>query len=291
MSFFTRWRKKKEHPITRPSFAPLSPEHATYLRQLVQRAGMLDPNREVFGSAKHQYQLNPVLPLDEVRKYEERHQVQLPEEYVFFLTQVGNGGAGPYYGIYSLERTGSNEEYTRICGQPAWINEAMTKESWAEKMNLMEDADDDTYDRLHDEVFGGLNLIGTQGCTYDNLLMNTGSWKGKMVYIDWNLEPEYGPFFTGMGFLDWYEGFFQELIAGHRLSSYGYVRLGSEDELIVAYREAAEEEQDSILWSFFRFPAVRGETLQFLKGIEDERHQERLKNLLEHFEKQMAGKR
>jgi len=31
-------------------------------------------------------------------------QIKLPEDYVYFLTQISNGGAGPYYGLCSLEK-------------------------------------------------------------------------------------------------------------------------------------------------------------------------------------------
>lgn len=79
-----------------------------------------------------------------------------------------------------------------------------------------------------EQVYAGLIIIGTQGCTYDNLLMGNGSEEGKIVYIDWNLEPEYGPYFTHMTFLEWYENYFREIILGNSVRSYGYIRLGKE---------------------------------------------------------------
>ena len=85
------------------AFEPLSKAHAVYLRELVRRAGQVDRQYKVFGAERHKYRLNPTVSPEEVARFEAKYHVKLPEEYVFFLTQVGNGGAGPYYGLYPLE--------------------------------------------------------------------------------------------------------------------------------------------------------------------------------------------
>ncbi|MBS1842411.1 MAG: SMI1/KNR4 family protein [Acidobacteria bacterium] len=56
----------------------------------------------VFGSEGHRFKLNP--PLDEkgIRDFERDHGVSLPQDYRYFLSSIGNGGAGPFYGIFSL---------------------------------------------------------------------------------------------------------------------------------------------------------------------------------------------
>ena len=129
---------------------------------------------------------------------------------------------------------------------------------------------DTAYDRVMKEVCAGLLVIGTQGCTYDNLLMWKGSEQGKIVYIDWNLEPEYGPFLTGMSFLDWYESYFQEIIAGNSVTSYGYRSLKSEEELAALYPAVeTSEERRQILMGFFRFNRVEPGTVEFLAGLRD----------------------
>ncbi len=54
--------------------------------------------------------LNDVISIEEVRKYEAEHNVTLPEDYVWFITNVGNGGKwmeaskGVAYLFYDLER-------------------------------------------------------------------------------------------------------------------------------------------------------------------------------------------
>lgn len=56
----------------------------------------------LFGAETHSYQLHRVVPEEEVAKFEKDFEVALPDDYRQFLTEVGNGGAGPYYGVFAL---------------------------------------------------------------------------------------------------------------------------------------------------------------------------------------------
>ncbi len=67
----------------------------TKLRDSTQPFGM-------FGSQSHGFQLHPTLTEDAVREFEQIHRVTLPAEYRGFLLKVGNGGAGPSYGLFKL---------------------------------------------------------------------------------------------------------------------------------------------------------------------------------------------
>jgi hypothetical protein len=53
--------------------------------------------------SKISYALNEPLARDLLEKIEEEQGVELPDDYRRFLLEVGNGGAGPGYGLYSLE--------------------------------------------------------------------------------------------------------------------------------------------------------------------------------------------
>jgi hypothetical protein len=65
-----------------------------------------DPGFARFGSAAHRYSLNQPLTESEVTAFESRHGVSLPEDYRGFLLEVGDGGAGPFNGIFRLDRSG-----------------------------------------------------------------------------------------------------------------------------------------------------------------------------------------
>ncbi len=65
----------------------------------------LDVMKKIFGSSSHMYVLNPVKTEVEIIEFEKQHQITLPEGFRSFLLLAGNGGAGPYYGLESLENS------------------------------------------------------------------------------------------------------------------------------------------------------------------------------------------
>jgi hypothetical protein len=79
------------------------------------RLASVDGDRKIFGASGHQYQLNPALSVDQVADFERTWRCRLPEDYRTFLLQLGNGGAGPYYGVFPLGKAHSGfdlVEYT-----------------------------------------------------------------------------------------------------------------------------------------------------------------------------------
>ncbi len=63
---------------------------------------LADARAPVFGAESHRFRLNPCLPEQDVVAFEERYGIRLPADYREFVTSVGNGGAGPYYGLFPL---------------------------------------------------------------------------------------------------------------------------------------------------------------------------------------------
>jgi hypothetical protein len=63
-----------------------------------------DPEFRCFGAYMHQYRLGPTLSEDKLRNAEAYYGVKLPSDIRTFLAFIGNGGAGPGYG---LERFGT----------------------------------------------------------------------------------------------------------------------------------------------------------------------------------------
>jgi hypothetical protein len=57
---------------------------------------------EVFGANGHHFVLNPKLTEDAALSFEDHHGISLPGDYRHFITRIGNGGAGPYYGVFPL---------------------------------------------------------------------------------------------------------------------------------------------------------------------------------------------
>jgi hypothetical protein len=71
-----------------------------------------DPERKVFGSSKHQYRLRPPLPHSEIDAFEKKHAIILPGDYRYFITEIGDGGAGPFYGLFPF---GQHDRFHSYC--------------------------------------------------------------------------------------------------------------------------------------------------------------------------------
>jgi hypothetical protein len=56
----------------------------------------------VFGAEVHRFRTHLPLSEEAVREFEARYRVTLPPEYRGFLIHVGNGGAGPAFGLFKL---------------------------------------------------------------------------------------------------------------------------------------------------------------------------------------------
>ncbi len=71
-------------------------------RARIAALATLDPTHQIFGAMNHHWSFQPTLSELEVQRFEGLIGADLPADYRAYLTQLGNGGAGPYYGIGPL---------------------------------------------------------------------------------------------------------------------------------------------------------------------------------------------
>lgn len=182
------------------------------LKELAAQAKTTDKNFEVFGSKSHRYNFGLPVPIERIHGFENEYNITLPEPYVTFLTEVGNGGAGPDYGLYSIDAlTNHNDHLKHINTEETFIGKSMTVEKWNNAMKILEQGDDE-YDKVTGVIAKNALVIGTQGCTLDNVLMCGGSEYGKIVYLDWNLDTNNPPILTGLTFEEWLLGYFRRIL-------------------------------------------------------------------------------
>jgi hypothetical protein len=74
----------------------------TAIRDGLRRLRETTAPLKVFGLESHGFCTHPPLVEQTVRDFEAQHRVTLPPEYRGFLIHVGNGGAGPAYGLFKL---------------------------------------------------------------------------------------------------------------------------------------------------------------------------------------------
>lgn len=78
-------------------------EQLIRISEKIEQLKKLDKSFSLFGSKEHRYKLNPAVPIEKIRQFELKYNVNLPTDYVDFMTQIGNGGVGPYYGLEPFE--------------------------------------------------------------------------------------------------------------------------------------------------------------------------------------------
>jgi hypothetical protein len=70
--------------------------------RLLCEAEKVCPNCKYGHMDRYKFKLKPPLQIAHVREMELKYSFTLPEDYFKFITEIGNGGGGPTYGLYPL---------------------------------------------------------------------------------------------------------------------------------------------------------------------------------------------
>lgn len=164
--------------------------------------------------------LRPVLSPGELAAFEARYGITLPSGYRSFLLQMGNGGPGPPYGLFSLEEGFAYySEHKRLdfLKRPFPHTAAYNPDEdpyWEELDRKTEagEISEEEFDRLLDYVAAGTLIICHEGCGYMHRLVVTGPQRG-MIWIDAQCSDQ-GLLPLNVSFLDWYERWLDNVLAG-----------------------------------------------------------------------------
>lgn len=174
------------------------------IKSILKRASWMDMDYSLFGSHRHAHLFRPPLPMEDLDTWEDLMELQLPQDYRTYLTCLGNGGAGPSYGLKPFQ-----------CPLYDWLREpAVFSDDQSERFNELaqkwcEDSNSDT-DLLYEEYCArtpehqqmsysewdekqyrfikntvmhplfksGQLFIANQGCSQDILLLLNGTHRG-----------------------------------------------------------------------------------------------------------------
>jgi hypothetical protein len=92
------------------------------------------------------------------------------------------------------------------------VNSELTLDHWNELSFFDRKATsrDIEYYRKYDALFGGMLPIGTQGSSFQTMLVLNGDYTGRIVSIDQDLQmPQVAP---EKNFLDWYESWLETIL-------------------------------------------------------------------------------
>lgn len=143
----------------------------------------------------------PPATMQQIKEFEKEIGMTLPIPLVRYLTELGNGGPGADYGIWSIdEMRQQNDPATIRNDLPPMLDHSLTDEHWkqfAEKYLAVEEkmnnASEDEYEQLEkqredmqNQMKAGGIFISTPGCTMLSLLMCRGKAKGEVFILDFD---------------------------------------------------------------------------------------------------------
>lgn len=185
----------------------------TKLNELTKK----DPIFKIFGANSHCYKTNPLLSESEIHDFEIKNQIKLPEGYREFLKQVGNGGAGPYYGLQALQDgLFASLDYKNPNELVELSKEFPCTEPWNANVEGMENATEEQYDEIFAKEYAnpvlqyGILRLSNYGCGVSlNLIVNGKEYGNIWVDDRTNYNGIYPISYSDnnlrVNFLQWYE--------------------------------------------------------------------------------------
>ena len=202
-------------------YAPRAEDAVTSLqtiRQKLEQLGTLDPQKQRFGASKHQHQLNPVVKESALADFEKRHGVKLPTDYRQYLLEIADGGAGPFYGLYSLdEGTELAKDFAGKLDDPLSrpfpLDNAATRAFLDHVRTCIENGDDDeiVYPEVP-EPCPGLVFLCDYGCGWSYALVANGEQAGTVWFVGEYLSPIHRDG-KQLSFLEWIDGWLDDELA------------------------------------------------------------------------------
>lgn len=201
------------------------------IREGLERLRTAKQPPKVFGAESHGFKLNRRLPESAVQKFETTHRVRLPADYRHFLTELGNGGAGPYYGVFKLGEMDDSfgfQKWKEGDGFIGVLSEPFPHTSpWNDLTDEPEEIDDEeAYERALDafdtRYWDAKNVNGAipichEGCAYRDWLVVTGPEAGHVWHDARTDHAGLYPISIGkkkrVTFWEWYVNWLDEALA------------------------------------------------------------------------------
>ncbi|NUT03598.1 MAG: hypothetical protein HOV76_08970 [Hamadaea sp.] len=202
-----------------------------------------------FGSDVHKFELRPPLPETVVTEFEERHEIELPSGYRLFVTDLGDGGAGPGYRMRPLRDTCDGRcRPGHLARSSPYLPGPRYYGDWEQRH---EDPPGP-----HRVFLPGTLWLADHGCTLHTQLIVTGPSRGRLFNLD--VDGPVGPYVVeDQDFLAWYERWLDEAMTGYDVGWFGERLPLTEAELLqVLAADAAPHRRIRAGESLLLLPAV-----------------------------------
>ena len=112
-------------------------------KEILEKLAFIRRHKEFasFGVKEQEVSYNPCLSEEDIKEFEHKHCITLPDDYRTFISEIGNGGFGPGYGLLPLDKAivdfklkdkpniSLNEKFPY---QDSWNEEWITSFNWDE---------------------------------------------------------------------------------------------------------------------------------------------------------------
>ncbi len=182
------------------------------LRRRVEELAARDASYRVFGASSHKYRFHAPVEEAVIAALEGAHGFRLPEDFRAFVLTVGNGGAGPSYGVIPFHGKDSEDytDYKRL--GTAWkYADAHNPEHllWGDE----DDQGDDDQEARQRAYWAACESTGAfylchHGCASRSLLVVSGPQRGEVWHDetanDAGLYPAVSAAGARLTFTTWY---------------------------------------------------------------------------------------
>lgn len=145
----------------------------------------IDTKLNLFEVAWYQYQPLPPVSEKEIKDFENRFAIKLPEDYRSFLCEISNGGIGPN-SLYSFEETlqillqeTEIDNVEAFLNRPFLLSNALVRTDYVGKVAL-DEFEKSIDNEKHPELVQGCLPIASFGCGSNVLLVITGQARGTL---------------------------------------------------------------------------------------------------------------
>lgn len=175
------------------------------------------------GVETHGFELGPPLPEDVVADFERRHDVVLPSAYRLFVTELGNGSAGPGPGLSRLASCCGHRRSGHLAQPSPYLPGPRYLGDWEQRYEAPP-----SQDRI---FMPGTLEVASHGCSLVTRLIVTGPARGRLINLDY--EGPIGPYVVeDADFLAWCERWLDEAAAGYDVGWFGEGLPLDEPELV-----------------------------------------------------------
>jgi hypothetical protein len=195
----------------------MSDDTLSNIRDRLRRlAEIFKPDQlDVYGTS-HRFVLNDPVSEADIAAFEKRNRVSLPADYRNFLLHVGNGGAGPCYGIHKLGTADDDKPWSKDDWLVGTLSKAFPHTSAWNPVPIDSETgepDEEALEEIEEEYLdpkqsNGAIPISHHGCNIRYWLVVTGPERGNVWFdqrVDWGgLSPATVGDSQRVTFLNWY---------------------------------------------------------------------------------------